>query len=155
MDRKRRLPDWFRMKMPEGENYSITKNIVIHNKLNTICKSGNCPNIGECWGKRTATFMILGSICSRNCRFCNVVPGKPDIVDIDEPLRVANAVRLMNLDYCVITSVTRDDLPDGGSEIWSETIKKIKAINKNIKIEALIPDFQGNFALKGKPEKRS
>lgn len=143
MTTRKRLPEWLRMKMPEGENYSITKNIVKKHHLNTICTSGNCPNIGECWSKKTATFMILGNICTRNCKFCNVITGKPLPVDNDEPLRVANAIKLMRLKYCVITSVTRDDLPDYGSNHWAETIKKVKELNEGIKIEALIPDFNG------------
>jgi len=145
MNTQKRLPEWLRMKMPEGENYSITKNIVKKNNLHTICTSGNCPNIGECWANKTATFMILGDVCTRNCKFCNVKTGKPLPVDYNEPMRVANAIKLMQLKYCVITSVTRDDLPDYGSTLWAETIKKIKEINESIKIEALIPDFNGNI----------
>lgn len=143
MATRKRLPEWLRMKMPEGENYSITKNIVKKHKLHTICTSGNCPNIGECWSNKTSTFMILGNICTRNCKFCNVITGRPLPIDDDEPLRVANAIKLMGIKYCVITSVTRDDLPDYGSAHWAETIKKVKEVNEGIKIEALIPDFNG------------
>jgi len=130
--------------MPEGENYSITKNIVKKYNLHTICTSGNCPNIGECWSKKTATFMILGDTCTRNCKFCNVKNGRPLPLDNNEPSNIANAIKLMGIKYCVITSVTRDDLPDYGASHWAETIKKVKEINEGIKIEALIPDFNGN-----------
>lgn len=140
---KRRLPPWLKMKMPKGENYSRIKNLVQNYGLHTICTSGNCPNIGECWGAGTATFMILGDICTRNCKFCGVKTGKPAPPDSGEPLRVAESVRIMKLRHCVLTSVDRDDLPDGGAAFWAYTIDRIKEINPNTTIEALIPDFDG------------
>jgi len=140
---KRRLPPWLKMKMPKGENYSRVKNLVQKYGLHTICTSGNCPNIGECWGSGTATFMILGDICTRNCKFCGVKTGKPAPPDRDEPLKVAESVRIMKLRHCVLTSVDRDDLPDGGAGFWADTICKIREINIHTTIEALIPDFEG------------
>ncbi|HDR88307.1 MAG TPA: lipoyl synthase [Bacteroidetes bacterium] len=140
---KRRLPPWLKMKMPKGESYSRVKNLVQKYGLHTICTSGNCPNIGECWGAGTATFMILGDICTRNCKYCGVKTGKPAPPDRDEPLRVAESVRIMKLRHCVLTSVDRDDLPDRGAGFWAYTIGKIKEINPNTTIEALIPDFDG------------
>ncbi len=140
----RRLPHWMKMKMPKGENYSRVKNIVSRNHLHTICSSGNCPNIGDCWSKGTATFMILGDICTRSCKFCGVKTGRPLPPDHREPGRVAESVKLMNLKHCVLTSVDRDDLDDGGAEIWALTIEKIKSFNNGITVEALIPDFRGN-----------
>ena len=139
----RRLPGWMKMKMPKGENYSKVKNIVNQHKLHTICTSGNCPNIGECWEQGTATFMILGDICTRSCKFCGVKTGKPLPVDWDEPKRVAETIKLMGLKYCVITSVDRDDLYDGGAVLWVETIKTVKKLNPEITMETLIPDFDG------------
>ena len=127
MEKRERLPRWMKMKMPKGENYSRVKNLVQHHQLHTICSSGNCPNIGECWNRGTATFMILGDICTRSCKFCGVKTGKPLPVDPMEPERVAESIRLMNLKHCVITSVDRDDLEDGGAAIWAETIRKVKA----------------------------
>jgi lipoic acid synthetase len=138
-----RLPAWMKMKMPKGQHYSALKNLVTRNGLHTICSSGNCPNIGECWNRGTATFMILGNICTRNCKFCGVPSGKPLPVDAGEPLKVADAVRLMGLKHVVITSVDRDDLSDLGAGIWAETIREVKRENPGIKTEALIPDFQG------------
>ena len=132
------------MKMPTGENYSRVKNIVTRYQLHTICSSGNCPNIGDCWSRGTATFMILGDICTRSCKFCGVKTGKPLPPDLNEPERVAKSVKIMQLKHCVLTSVDRDDLPDGGSEIWASTITKIKELNPGITIEALIPDFRNN-----------
>ncbi|MBN2212764.1 MAG: lipoyl synthase [Bacteroidales bacterium] len=140
----RRLPHWMKMKMPKGENYSRVKNIVSRNHLHTICTSGNCPNIGDCWSRGTATFMILGDICTRSCKFCAVKTGRPLAPDYDEPDRVAEAVKLMQLKHCVLTSVDRDDLDDGGAGIWAMTIKRIKEQKNGITIEALIPDFRGN-----------
>jgi len=137
----RRLPRWMKMQMPKGESYSKVKNTVKKYNLNTICTSGNCPNIGECWNRGTATFMILGEICTRSCKFCGVKTGKPLPVDRDEPKRLAESVKLMNVKHCVITSVDRDDLEDGGSLIWADTIKMIKEINPETTIETLIPDF--------------
>lgn len=139
----KRLPRWMKMQMPKGESYSRVKNIVNKHKLNTICTSGNCPNIGECWNRGTATFMILGEICTRSCKFCGVKTGKPLAVDWDEPSRLAESVKLMNVKHCVITSVDRDDLEDGGAALWAETIKKIKEVNPKTTIETLIPDFDG------------
>ncbi len=139
-----RLPRWMKMKLPAGEDYSRVKNIVERFQLHTICTSGKCPNIGECWGRGTATLMILGEICTRSCKFCGVKTGKPLPVDQEEPARVAKSVKLMNLKHCVITSVDRDDLADGGAAIWVQTIKYIKSENPVTTIEALIPDFKGN-----------
>ena len=129
--------------MPMGYNYSRVKNLVKEHHVHTICSSGNCPNIGECWGNGTATFMILGEICTRNCKFCGVKTGKPLKVDPDEPQRIAMSVQLLKLNHCVITSVDRDDLPDGGANIWSRTIKEVKELNPSTTIEVLIPDFDG------------
>lgn len=140
---KRRLPRWMKMQMPKGESYSKVKNTVKKHNLNTICTSGNCPNIGDCWNRGTATFMILGEICTRSCKFCGVKTGKPLPVDWDEPNRIAESVSLMNVKHCVITSVDRDDLDDGGAAFWAETIKKIKEANPETTIETLIPDFDG------------
>ena len=138
-----RLPRWMRMDMPRGERYARMKNLVTKNNLHTICVSGNCPNIGECWNKGTATFMILGDICTRSCKFCGVKTGKPLPIDINEPQRIAEAVKIMQLTHCVITSVDRDDLPDRGAEIWAMTIKAIKKQCPGTTLEVLIPDFQG------------
>ncbi len=142
-----RLPRWMKMNMPKGENYSKVKNLVGKYDLHTICTSGNCPNIGECWNRGTATFMILGDICTRNCKFCGVRNGKPLPVDYKEPERVANSVKLMQLKHAVITSVDRDDLSDLGAQIWVDTIRTVKAQNPNTKLEVLIPDFQGRKEL--------
>ncbi len=141
---KRIKPDWLKIEIPAGEEYVAVKNIVNEHKLHTICQSGKCPNMGECWGRGTATFMILGDICTRACRFCAVKTGKPLGVDWDEPMRVANSVKLMNLKHCVITSVDRDDLKDGGSIIWEMTINALKEHCPNTTMEVLIPDFKGN-----------
>lgn len=140
---KRRLPRWMKMQMPKGESYSKVKNTVNKYNLHTICTSGNCPNIGDCWNRGTATFMILGDICTRSCKFCGVKTGKPLPPDWDEPNRIAESVQLMNVKHCVITSVDRDDLDDGGAAFWAETILKIKELNPETTIEALIPDFDG------------
>lgn len=142
---KIKKPDWLRVKLPTGENYIKVRGIVSKHKLNTICESGNCPNIGECWGVGTATFMILGNICTRSCGFCAVATGKPNPADWDEPKRIAESVKLMNVKHCVITSVDRDDLKDGGSIIWAETIKEIRALSPETKFECLIPDFAGKW----------
>lgn len=139
----RRLPRWMKMQMPKGESYSKVKNTVKKHNLHTICTSGNCPNIGDCWNRGTATFMILGEICTRSCKFCGVKTGKPLPVDWDEPNRIAESVKLMQVKHCVITSVDRDDLEDGGAEFWAKTIKKIKELNPETTIETLIPDFDG------------
>lgn len=136
-------PDWLRVKLPTGENYLHVRKLVDTHKLHTICESGNCPNMGECWGAGTATFMILGNICTRSCGFCAVATGRPNAVDKGEPERVANSVKLMNVKHCVITSVDRDDLPDGGAGIWVETIRAVRKISPQTKFETLIPDFKG------------
>ena len=136
-------PDWLRVKLPTGENYLHVRKLVDTHKLHTICESGNCPNMGECWGAGTATFMILGNVCTRSCGFCAVATGRPGAVDKQEPERVANSVKLMNVKHCVITSVDRDDLEDGGSAIWVETIQAVRQISPQTKFETLIPDFKG------------
>jgi lipoic acid synthetase len=142
---RNKKPSWLRVKLPTGEEYKKVRNIVSEHKLHTICESGNCPNMGECWGAGTATFMILGNICTRSCGFCSVATGKPDAVDIMEPSRVANSVKLMRVKHCVITSVDRDDLADGGSEIWAATIRKIRQESPGTTLETLIPDFAGKW----------
>ena len=141
---KEKKPDWLRVKLPIGEEYRHVRKLVDNHKLHTICESGNCPNMGECWGEGTATFMILGNICTRSCGFCNVATGRPLEVDWDEPQRVAEAINLMKVKHAVITSVDRDELKDGGSIIWYNTIKAIKALNPGTTLETLIPDFKGN-----------
>lgn len=141
----KKKPDWLRVKLPTGEEYKQVRKIVSSHKLHTICESGNCPNMGECWGAGTATFMILGNICTRSCGFCNVMTGLPKAVDEQEPERIAESVRLMNIKHCVITSVDRDDLPDGGSKIWAQTINAIRRVSPQTKFETLIPDFQGKW----------
>ena len=138
-------PDWLRVKLPIGKEYAMVRNVVSEHKLHTICESGNCPNMGECWGAGTATFMILGNICTRSCGFCAVATGRPKAVDPDEPRRVANSVKLMGVKHCVITSVDRDDLKDGGSGIWVETIREVRKENPETTMETLIPDFAGNM----------
>jgi lipoic acid synthetase len=140
----KRKPSWLRIKLPGGESYRKVKQIVEGHGLHTICSSGNCPNLGECWGAGTATFMILGEICTRSCRFCATRTGKPLPVDDQEPQRLAESVKLMKLKHCVITSVDRDDLEDGGAAIWAETIKAVRKENPQTSIEVLIPDFKGN-----------
>lgn len=140
-----RKPDWLRVKLPTGENFRKVSAIVGEHKLHTICQSGNCPNMGECWGAGTATFMILGNICTRSCGFCSVATGRPDAVDPFEPARVARSVELMGVKHCVITSVDRDDLKDGGSDIWARTIRAIRRRSPGTTMETLIPDFQGKW----------
>jgi lipoic acid synthetase len=140
-----RKPEWLRVKLPTGEEYKKVRDIVSDHKLHTICESGNCPNMGECWGAGTATFMILGNICTRSCGFCNVATGRPLAVDLQEPERVAKSIQLMKIKHGVITSVDRDDLKDGGSIIWAETITKIRELNPNTTLETLIPDFKGEW----------
>lgn len=140
---RQRLPRWLKMEMPKGEKYAKVKNLVNEYRLHTICTSGNCPNIGECWNRGTATFMILGDICTRNCTFCGVKTGRPLPPDTEEPSRIAESVKIMGLKHCVITSVDRDDLPDLGSTLWAETIKRVKEVNPGTTLEVLIPDFQG------------
>ena len=137
-------PKWLRVKLPTGKNYADLRNLVDKYKLNTICTSGSCPNMGECWGEGTATFMILGNICTRSCGFCGVKTGRPEDVDWDEPEKVARSIKLMSIKHAVITSVDRDDLKDMGSIIWAETVKAIRRMNPNTTLETLIPDFQGN-----------
>jgi len=144
---RQRLPRWMKMKMPKGESYSKVKNLVAENGLHTICTSGNCPNIGECWGRGTATFMILGNICTRRCKFCAVPSGRPLAPDLEEPKKLAESVRIMGVKHCVITSVDRDDLDDQGAGIWAETIREVKRVNPETKIEVLIPDFRGKTEL--------
>lgn len=141
----KKKPDWLRVKLPTGEAFAKVSETVSTHKLHTICESGNCPNKGECWSAGTATFMILGNICTRSCGFCNVATGRPKAVDLGEPERVANSVKLMNVKHCVITSVDRDDLKDGGAGIWVETIKAIRRESPQTKFETLIPDFQGKW----------
>ena len=140
----RRKPDWLKIKLGGGENYPQTKKIVEQHHLHTICSSGKCPNIGECWSKGTATFMILGEICTRSCKFCATMTGKPLPADPAEPKRVAESVSLMKLKHCVITSVDRDDMPDKGAKHWADTIAEIRNQNPNTIIEILVPDFDAN-----------
>lgn len=142
----RRLPSWLRMQRASGESYTMVKRLVEHNHLHTICTSGNCPNIGECWNAGTATLMILGDICTRSCKFCGTRSGRPLPPDPGEPERVARAVTTMRLKHCVITSVDRDDLPDGGAGHWAATVRRIREMNPAVTIETLIPDFRGNSA---------
>lgn len=141
---KERLPRWMKSVLPKGESYLKVKRLIADHHLNTICTSGNCPNKGECWNAGTASFMILGDKCTRNCRFCFVQNEVPDPVDWMEPLRLAKTIRTLGLKHCVITSVTRDDLVDGGAEFWAATIRKIKELNPGTTIETLIPDFNAN-----------
>ena len=143
----RRKPDWLKIRLPLGENVKMVRSIIREHKLNTICTSGNCPNQAECWGNGTATFMILGDICTRACKFCNVKTGKPLPVDYNEPEEIAKSIQLLNLKHVVVTSVDRDDLPDGGAGIWANTIKAIKQYNPTVTMEVLIPDFNGKKEL--------
>ncbi len=138
-------PKWLRVKLPTGENYRKVREIVTEHRLHTICESGHCPNMGECWGEGTATFMILGNVCTRSCGFCNVATGKPLEADPFEPGRVAQSVRLMGVKHAVITSVDRDDLADGGSEIWAATVRAIRHQSPGTTLETLIPDFAGKW----------
>jgi len=142
---KIKKPKWLRVKLPTGENYKKVRGLVDEHKLRTICESGSCPNMGECWGEGTATFMILGNICTRSCGFCAVKTGKPEEVDIYEPGRVANSVKIMGVKHAVITSVDRDDLKDGGSEIWAQTVRAIRQQSPQTTMETLIPDFAGKW----------
>jgi lipoic acid synthetase len=145
IDEKPRIkkPDWLRVKLPIGESYKHVRGLVDKYKLHTICESGNCPNMGECWGEGTATFMILGNTCTRSCGFCAVATGRPDPLDWDEPQRVAEAIHLMKVKHAVLTSVDRDELKDGGSIIWANTVKAVNALNPTTTLETLIPDFKG------------
>lgn len=140
---KTKKPDWLRVKLPIGESYKHVRNLVDTHNLHTICESGNCPNMGECWGAGTATFMILGNICTRSCGFCAVATGRPTELDWDEPQRVAEAIMLMKVKHAVITSVDRDELKDGGSTVWYNTIRAVKTLNPDTTLETLIPDFKG------------
>ncbi len=142
---KIRKPKWLKVKLPTGEAYKNVKGVTKSHNLHTICESGNCPNMGECWGAGTATFMILGNICTRSCGFCNVMTGRPLAVDVLEPKKVARSIRLMQVKHAVITSVDRDDLPDGGASIWVETINEIRRENPKTTMETLIPDFKGRL----------
>ncbi len=140
---RQKKPEWLRVKLPVGKKYKDLRGLVDKYKLNTICTSGSCPNMGECWGEGTATFMILGNICTRSCGFCGVKTGKPESVEWDEPEKVARSIHLMKIKHAVITSVDRDDLRDGGSIIWAETVEAIRRSNPETTLETLIPDFRG------------
>tara|TARA_Y100000817_G_scaffold51537_1_gene37287 strand:- start:17060 stop:17941 length:882 start_codon:yes stop_codon:yes gene_type:complete len=140
-----RLPPWIKAKMPGGPKYMELKELMRKKNLHTVCEEAHCPNIGECWERGTATFMILGEICTRACRYCAVTTGKPNELDTFEPIRVAESVKSMNLSYCVITAVNRDDLSDGGAAIFADCIKRIRETSPHCKVEVLIPDLQGNW----------
>ncbi len=140
-------PSWLKVKLPTGENYRKVRQIVDENKLHTICESGNCPNMGECWGEGTATFMILGNICTRSCSFCAVATGRPTEYDLDEPRRVAEAIQLMKVKHAVLTSVNRDELKDKGAGVWADTIREVKRLNPETTLETLIPDFKAKWEL--------
>jgi lipoyl synthase len=142
---RKRKPDWLRVKLPVGPEYAKVRKLVDNYKLHTICESGNCPNMGECWGAGTATFMILGNICTRSCTFCAVATGRPTEYDLDEPKRVAEAIKLMQVKHAVITSVNRDELKDRGAEVWYQTVVETKKISPETTIETLIPDAKGNW----------
>jgi lipoic acid synthetase len=142
---KARKPEWLRVKLPVGESYRKVRQLVDEHKLHTICQSGNCPNMGECWGAGTATFMILGNVCTRSCSFCAVATGRPNEYDTDEPRRVAEAIKLMGVKHAVITSVNRDELKDRGAEIWYQTVRLVKELSPETTIETLIPDVKGNW----------
>lgn len=145
---RQRRPEWLKARIPAGENYTRLKNLIRTHKLHTVCEEARCPNMGECWNNGTATFMILGDTCTRSCGFCAVKTGRPTELDADEPRRVAEAIHLLGLRHTVITSVNRDELYDGGAQIFAETIRQVRALNPGTKIEVLIPDFQGEeFAL--------
>lgn len=143
--RNRRLPDWFRVPAPGNAGYRELKRLMRELDLHTVCESARCPNIGECWGAGTATFMILGDICTRSCGFCAVKTGRPEGLDLEEPGRVAEAVRRLGLKHAVVTSVNRDELPDGGASIFAATIRAIRRLRSETRVEVLIPDFQGNW----------
>jgi lipoyl synthase len=140
-----RKPSWLKMKMPGGERYAQLKRLVEGHRLHTVCQSAKCPNMGECWNAGTATLMILGDVCTRSCGFCHVATGKPPTLDLDEPARVGDAVRIMNLGHVVITSVNRDELPDGGAAVWAETLRQIRIQSPGTSVEVLIPDFCGDW----------
>ena len=140
-------PSWLRAKLPTGVTYKETRSTVEHNHLHTVCQSAHCPNLGECWSRGTATVMILGNICTRSCTFCAIQTGRPTELDLGEPARVAQAVRKMHLRHCVVTSVARDDLKDGGAGVWAATIRAIRNLNPGTAIEVLVPDFLGKMEL--------
>ncbi len=140
-----RKPKWLKVKLPTGENYRMVRELVDTHKLHTICESGNCPNMGECWGAGTATFMILGNVCTRSCSFCAVSTGRPTELDLDEPFRVAEAIRLMQVKHAVITSVNRDELADSGAAIWNRTVTEVKRVSPETTIETLIPDVKSHW----------
>lgn len=144
-EQRPKKPDWLRVKLPIGEEYKKVRSLVDQYKLHTICQSGNCPNMGECWGAGTATFMILGNVCTRSCSFCAVKTGRPNEYDADEPRRVAEAIFLMQVKHAVLTSVNRDELKDRGAAIWHETVKKVKELSPSTTIETLIPDVKANW----------
>ncbi len=144
-DTRKRKPNWLRVKLPVGPEYAYVRKLVDTHKLHTICESGNCPNMGECWGAGTATFMILGNVCTRSCTFCAVATGRPTEYDVDEPRRVAEAIRLMKVKHAVITSVNRDELKDRGAEVWYQTVVQTKQESPATTIETLIPDTKGNW----------
>lgn len=144
-EQRRKKPDWLRVKLPIGPAYANVRKLVDEHKLHTICESGNCPNMGECWGAGTATFMILGNVCTRSCSFCAVATGRPPEYDTDEPRRVADAILLMKVKHAVITSVNRDELKDRGAEIWYQTVRAVKDVSPATTIETLIPDTKGNW----------
>lgn len=141
----RQKPDWLKVRLPSSKEYGEVRKLITESDLHTVCESAACPNRGECWSRSTATFMILGNICTRSCGFCNVITGKPTELDLEEPKRVAEAVEILKLKYAVITSVNRDELKDGGASVWAETIQSVREKNPNTKIEVLIPDFCGNW----------
>ncbi len=145
MSKRERKPSWLKVKLPLGASYRQVKHTVDHYNLHTICQSGNCPNMGECWSAGTATFMILGNICTRSCAFCNVQTGKPTEYDIDEPRRVAEAIKLMGVKHAVITSVNRDELVDKGGQIWHNTVIEVKKMNPDTTIETLIPEVKEDW----------
>lgn len=142
---RRKKPDWLRVKLPVGKEYAKVRKLVDEHKLHTICESGNCPNMGECWGAGTATFMILGNVCTRSCSFCAVATGRPPEYDTDEPRRVAEAIKLMGVKHAVLTSVNRDELKDKGAEIWYQTVVQTKELSPETTIETLIPDVKSNW----------
>src|SRR5438552_6341047 len=141
-----RKPPWLKMKMPAGEEFAKLYNLIDDHRLHTVCQSAKCPNMGECWAAGTATLMILGDVCTRSCGFCNIATGRPATLDLDEPARVGDAVRIMNLGHVVITSVNRDELPDGGAGVWAETIRQVRLQSPGTSVEVLIPDFCGDWA---------
>ena len=136
-------PSWLKVRVPGGDQYSRLKSLIDHHRLHTVCEEARCPNMGECWSAGTATFMILGDVCTRSCGFCAVATGRPQMLDREEPARVAEAVRLMDIRHAVITSVNRDELPDGGASIFAETIRRVREARPGVTVEVLIPDFQG------------